>query len=178
MLATVDNNMGPSFTTLEGLEIQLEEADAKWLGVPWNDSASQGPLEAWAVKLAVRRWAARLENKSIVLRSDSVVALAMTQRLSSPSPVVNWVGAVLAIRFDKRGVKHVVTQRIPANWNVEADWLSRPHERGPKPERLVKVPIKSFPRNLMHRSYLSPPGVAPNLWGATAQQVSGAFELL
>ena len=46
LLATADNNMGPSFTILEGLEIQLEEADAKWLGVPWNDSASQGPLEA------------------------------------------------------------------------------------------------------------------------------------
>ena len=75
-------------------------------------------------------------------------------------------------------IKRVVTQHIPGNWNVEADWLSRPHERGPKPERLLKVPIKSFPRNLMRRSYLSPPGVAPNLWGATAQQVSGAFELL
>ena len=46
LLATADNNMGPSFTILEGLEIQLEEADAKWLGVPWNDSASQGPLVA------------------------------------------------------------------------------------------------------------------------------------
>ena len=42
-IVTVDNNMGPSFTILGGLEVQLEEADAKWLGVPWNDSASQGP---------------------------------------------------------------------------------------------------------------------------------------
>ena len=178
LLATVDHTMGPSFTILEGLEIPLEEADAKWLGVPWKESASQGPLEAWAVKLAVKRWANKLEGKSIVLRSDSVVALAMTKRLSSPSPVVNWVGAELAIRFERAGIKRVVTQHIPGNWNVEADWLSRPHDRGEKPERLQKVPIKSFPRNLMHRCYLSPPGIAPQLWGASAQQVSGAFELL
>eukprot|EP00913_Durusdinium_trenchii_P011074 g10396.t1 len=118
LLATVDNNMGPTFTIIEGLEIQLEEADAKWLGVPWNESASQGPLEAWAIKLAVRRWATRLENKSIVIRSDSVVALAMARKLSSPSPVVNWVGAELAIRFDKHGIKRVITQHIPGNWNA------------------------------------------------------------
>lgn len=180
LLATVDHTMGPSFTIIEGLEIQLEEADAKWLGVPWNESASQGPLEAWAVKLAVRRWATRLENKGIVLRSDSVVALAMTKRLSSPSPVVNWVGAELAIRFDKHGIKRVVTQRIPGNWNVEADWLSRPHERGPKPERLLKVPIKSFPTNLMHRSYTCLHQGLLRIYGAPrrsrSQEPSSCFE--
>ena len=154
------------------------EEDAKWLGVPWKESASQGPLEAWAVKLAFKRWGAKLEGKSVVLRSDSVVALAMTKRLSSPSPVVNWVGAELAIRCDKRNVRRIVAQHIPGNWNVEADWLSRPHDRSAtKPERLEKAPIKTFPRNMMHRAYLNPPGVAPLFVGA-ASQVSGAFELL
>ena len=43
--------MGPTFTIIEGLEIPLEEEDAKLLGVPWKESAPQGPLEAWAVKL-------------------------------------------------------------------------------------------------------------------------------
>ena len=142
LLATVDHNVGQTFTILEGLEV-LEE-DAEWLGVQWKDSSSQGPLEAWAVKLAFRRWA--------------MVALAMTKRLSSPSPVINWIGAELAIRCDKRNIKRVITQRIPSNWNVEADWLSRPHERNPdKPERLKYVPIKTFPRNLIHGSHLSPP---------------------
>ena len=145
----------------------------------FKESSSQGPLEAWAVKLAFKRWGTKLKDKSVVLRSDSVVALAMAKRLSSPSPVINWIGAELAIRFDKHGIKKVITQRIPGNWNVEADWLSRPHERSPeKPERLRDAPIKTFPRNLIHGSYLSPPGVSPALWGASASQVSGAFELL
>ena len=179
VLATVDHNVGQTFTILEALEIPVLEEDAKWLGVEWKESSSQGPLEAWAVKLAFRRWGNRLEGKSVILRSDSVVALAMTKRLSSPSPVINWIGAELAIRCDRHGVKRVITQHIPGNWNVEADWLSRPHERNPaKPERLKDVPIKTFPRNLIHGSYLSPPGVSPALWGASASQVSGAFELL
>lgn len=108
-----------------------------------------------------------------------MVALAMAKKLSSPSPVINWIGAELAIRCDKHRVKRIVTQHIPGNWNVEADWLSRPHERSEtKPTRLDKVPIKTFPRNMMHRAYLNPPGVAPALWGTSANQVSGAFELL
>eukprot|EP00913_Durusdinium_trenchii_P018219 g17117.t1 len=179
ILATVDHNVGQTFTILEALEIPVLEEDAKWLGVPWKESASQGPLEAWAVKLAFKRWGAKLEGKSVVLRSDSVVALAMAKKLSSPSPVINWIGAELAIRCDKHRVKRIVTQHIPGNWNVEADWLSRPHERSEtKPTRLDKVPIKTFPRNMMHRAYLNPPGVAPALWGTSANQVSGAFELL
>ena len=143
ILATVDHNVGQTFTILEALEIPVLEADATWLGVPWKESASQGPLEAWAVKLAFRRWAHRLEGKSVVLRSDSVVALAMTKRLSSPSPVINWIGVELAIRCDKHGIRRIIVQHIPGNWNVEADWLSRPHERSDsKPERLANVPIK------------------------------------
>eukprot|EP00913_Durusdinium_trenchii_P012052 g11322.t1 len=98
VLATVDHNVGQTFTILEALEIPVLEEDAKWLGVEWKESSSQGPLEAWAVKLAFRRWGNRLEGKSVILRSDSVVALAMTKRLSSPSPVINWIGAELAIR--------------------------------------------------------------------------------
>lgn len=71
----------------------------------FKESSSQGPLEAWAVKLAFKRWGTKLKDKSVVLRSDSVVALAMAKRLSSPSPVINWVGAELAIRCDKHGIK-------------------------------------------------------------------------
>ena len=146
VLATVDHNVGQTFTILEALEIPVLEEDAKWLGVEWKESSSQGPLEAWAVKLAFRRWGNRLEGKSVILRSDSVVALAMTKRLSSPSPVINWIGAELAIRCDRHGVKRVITQHIPGNWNVEADWLSRPHERNPaKPERLKDVADQDLP---------------------------------
>ena len=78
------------FVTL--FKVPVLEEDAKWLGAPWKESASQGPLEAWAVKLAFRRWAHRLEGKSVVLRSDSVVALAMAKRLSSPATSAEKVG--------------------------------------------------------------------------------------
>ena len=88
----------------------------------------------------------------LMLRSDSVVALSVAKRLASPLPVINWVGAELAIRFERRGIKRVITQHIPGNWNVEPDWLSRPQGRGSMPERLRNAPIKSRPRNLMHIS--------------------------
>ena len=125
LLATVDHNVGQTFTILEGLEIPVLEEDAKWLGVPWKESASQGPLEAWAVKLAFRRWTNRLEGKNVILRSDSVVALAMAKRLASPSPVINWLGAELAIRCEKHGTRRIITQHIPGKGLTSAVKLSR-----------------------------------------------------
>ena len=42
ILATIDHNVGQTFTILEALEIPVLEEDAKRLGVPWKESASQG----------------------------------------------------------------------------------------------------------------------------------------
>lgn len=127
---------------LEALEIPVREEHAKWMGIPWQQAAGQGPLEAWAVLMAIRKWKHRLRNCSILIRSDSVVALATIRRVSAPSPVLNWIGAELALKAEELQLGRFVAQHIPGAWNQEADWLSRPNERGPLPKRLEGVPLR------------------------------------
>ena len=38
----------------EALEIPFTEEYARWMGIPWDDPAGQGPLEAWAILMAIR----------------------------------------------------------------------------------------------------------------------------
>ena len=106
------------------LEIALKEEDAQWLGVEWGQSSSQGALEAWAVLLAIRFWKSRLQNLPVLIRSDSTVALAMASKLSSPSPVLNWIGAELALKLELMGIPKLVGHHLPGRLNVDADWLS------------------------------------------------------
>lgn len=159
------------------LEIALKQEDAEWLGVPWKEAASQGALEAWAVLLAVRFWKTRLMQVPILVKSDSTVALAMTAKLSSPSPVINWVGAELALKLEVLGIPKVVGHHIPGQLNTEADWLSRPHDRPAEvPARLQGVKIHRFDGDARRRSELPPPGVFPKLWGVSTDSTLRAFE--
>lgn len=84
----------------------------------------------------------------------------------SASPPFLYLVSELAIRCERRGIKRIIAQRTPGNWNIEADWLSRPHERGSKPERLsIQCAHQDVPEELDAQGiYLSPPGVAPALW--------------
>ena len=85
----------------------------------------------------------------------------MAAKLSSPSPVINWIGAELAL-----GIPKVVGHHLVGRLNVEADWLSRPHDRPVKiPDKLKKLKIHKFDGAARRTSDLPPPGVAPCLWG-------------
>ena len=64
-------------------------------------------------------------ERSILIRSDSVVALGMTKKLASPAPIINFLGGELAMELELRRVQRVVTQHIPGKLNDLADWLSR-----------------------------------------------------
>lgn len=97
------------------LEISLRKEDADWLGVEWGQASSQGAMEAWAILLAVRFWKLRLKQIPLLIRSDSTVALAMASKLSSPSPVINWIGAELALMLE------LLAHHLPGQLNVEAD---------------------------------------------------------
>ena len=82
------------------MEAPVRKEDTDWLGLEFGEASSQGALEAWAVLLAVRMWKTRLRQVPLLIKSDSTVALAIAQKLSSPSPTVNWVGAELALRLE------------------------------------------------------------------------------
>ena len=143
---------------LEALEIPFTEEYARWMGIPWDDPAGQGPLEAWAVLMAIKKWKHRIRGQAVLIRADSVVALATVARASAPSPVLNWIGAELALKAEELCLRKFITQHIPGAWNVEADWLSRPHQRGPIPKRLGGVPMRQFPKERIMTSAWTPLG--------------------
>jgi len=53
-----------------------------------------------AVLLALKAWTTQLKACQLVLQvqSDSMIALATTQKLSNPSPTLNFIGAEIAIQ--------------------------------------------------------------------------------
>jgi len=42
------------------MENPLKREHAEWMGIPWDDPAGQGPLEAWAILMALRKWKHRI----------------------------------------------------------------------------------------------------------------------
>lgn len=76
---------------VEAPEVELIKDDAAWLGVPWDESASQRPLEAWAVAVATRRWAIKLQNNGAASERQHCGA-GNGAKAGVAFPVVNWVG--------------------------------------------------------------------------------------
>ena len=152
---------------------------ADWLGLEYGEASSQGALEAWAVLLAVRMWKSKLRQAPILIKSDSTVALAIAQRLASPSPTINWVGAELALRLELLDVPRLIVHHLPGRFNEEADGLSRPHERPAEvPAALKGLKIQKFDGEQRRQCKVEPPGVAPQLWGAQSETILQAFESL
>ena len=177
ILFEIDQETG-ALVALDAIESPITEDDAKWLGIPFDDPAGQGPLEGLAILAGLKKWNAQVEGQSVIIKSDSVVALAMAEKGAAKSPVLNWIGAELSIRAERCRLGKLIGQHIPGAWNVEADWLSRPHQRGAKPARLEGVPIKKISAKHLRRCYVDPPGVKPELWGNSTEMVSQAFESL
>ena len=161
ILFEIDADSG-NLVALAAVEAPVTKGDAEWLGIPWDDPAGQGPLEGWAILAGIKKWSAQFEGQSIIIKSDSIVALAMAEKGASKSPVLNWIGAELSIRAERIRMGKLVGQHIPGAWNVEADWLSRPHQRGPMPSRLG-VPLKHLSDKHMKRCFVDPPGVSPRV---------------
>ena len=102
--------------------------DEKFLKIEKGSSSAQGILEALCVLVALRHWKKRFLGHLVTLevQSDSMVALALSQRLGASTAALNWIGAELSLALEEVGAEALVTQRIPGKANVEADHLSRP----------------------------------------------------
>eukprot|EP00435_Cladocopium_sp_Y103_P074084 s120_g46.t1 len=149
--------------------IDKEQADE--LLVEHKASAFQGVLEALAILVALRRWSDKIRGMSLTLtvQSDSVTALALSQKLSakSSSPGLNFIGSELSLCIEELGVEEIKQLHVPGKANVEADWLSRPDtwESSPMPKALEGIDIQSElgPKRAFYR--LPTPKEAPSLWG-------------
>ena len=135
----------------------------------WENSASQGIAETFAVLLALKRWTKELSSCQVELQvqSDSVVALATAQKLSSSNPTLNFMGAEIAVQCEEIGVEGLKCSHIPGAANTVADFLSRPDRMAKEelPTELQGVPVfKDDTVRGQEFYHLVPPQLAPELW--------------
>lgn len=144
--------------------------DAEQLKFLLGESASQGTVEALAVLVAIRHWKNELATCSVTLhvQSDSLVALALTQRMASSTPALNFIGAELAIACEAAGIEGLKATHIPGAANTTADFLSRPSKQRTMalPQELEGVPVQT-PAPRGDGFYVLPtPGEAAALWAS------------
>ena len=142
---------------------------------------AKGELDPWAameapVLLAVRMWKTGLRGVPLLVKSGSTAELAIAQKLSSPSPTANWVGAELALRLELVDVPRLIVHHLPGRFNVEADWLSE--QSAEVPWTLRGITIQKFEGEARRKSQVPPPGIAPQLWGIQSETILQAFESL
>eukprot|EP00435_Cladocopium_sp_Y103_P030830 s1995_g7.t1 len=70
----------------------VTEEDAKAMDFQLGESSSQGIVETMAVLVALKHWTKEISacNLTLHVQSDSLVALAITQKLSNSSPALNF----------------------------------------------------------------------------------------
>ncbi|CAK9006124.1 Uncharacterized protein SCF082_LOCUS8895, partial [Durusdinium trenchii] len=72
-----------------------------------GEAASQAVREAYASLRAVLAEAHSAQGLAMILKSDSSVALGIAQKLSSPSPSLNYIAAELALLLDTIDAKQI-----------------------------------------------------------------------
>ena len=153
--------------------ITKEEAELLGYGDVHGESGSQGIAELLAVLVALKHWTPELTNcaVSLTVQSDSMIALAATQRLSHSTPALNFLSAEVALTCEKIGIESLKTTHVPGSANIEADYLSRPDKwtAGSLPTELEGVPIaKDLPKRDESYFVLPPPSKEPGLWASSA----------
>ena len=156
-------------------ESQLTEKDERDLGISIGESSAQAIAETLALLLAINLWGNHMRATSCVaaVRSDSSVALAVAEKLESPSAVLNFLGAELALRMEALEGMSTLFEHIPGKLNTLADALSRLHVPNasilvPKElEEWKKVPEAKLVRDETFYS-LPTPVQAPELWMGNA----------
>ncbi|CAK0852125.1 unnamed protein product, partial [Prorocentrum cordatum] len=99
-------------------------------------SSAQQALEALALLVALKLWGRflRASSATVDMRGGNSAALAPARKLSSSSPVMNFVGAELALELESLDIRDLCLTHIPGDWNRTADWLSRMSAPGRLPE--------------------------------------------
>jgi len=157
----------------------MEEKQTQELLVEFKSSSSQAVLEALAILVGMRRWSEKLKGMAVqlVVQSDSITALALTQKLSagSSSPGLNFLGAELAICLEELAIEEVRSHHVPGKANEEADFLSRPStwQEVSMPDSLIGVDIQAENGPGEHFYRLPTPRAAPSLWGTKGEAAGG-----
>ena len=92
-----------------------------------GDAKGQQYWEALSVLVGLKLWAPLVAKSSAIVqvKSDSVTALQCTAKLASSSPLLNGIGAEIALVLELYDIEEIVTQHVPGKLNEVADKLSR-----------------------------------------------------
>ena len=159
--------------TVGALATPVDKHDASALGFELGSSASQGILEALAVLVGLKHWKNRLAMSSVhlVVQSDSVTALALSQKLSASSAALNFIAAEMSLLLEELAIEKVTPVHIPGVANKAADFLSRPSQwdkvRLPKELEGVEIATPAGRNEFFYK--LPSPAAAPDLWGVAAE---------
>lgn len=122
-------------------------------------------METLALVMALDAWGPRVAGLTVKLSvySDSVTALAITQRQSGASPALNFLGAVMGLLLESFRMEEVCLQHLPGTVNKAADWLSRPSTwpTSQKPAEISHLEPKSAKVRTDSFYPLPTPGRAP-----------------
>lgn len=149
-----------AFTVMDAFESKVTAAEAELLGIDHKEASGQAVLECLAVFRALKLFGYLFPKHRVLIRSDSTVALGMASKLASSTPTINWLAAEIALLLEKNQVLELIPHHIPGKWNVEADWLSRWHERQdrPMPIALKNCEIRNLEPVGASSFALTPPG--------------------
>ena len=151
----------------EAYEARVSQEEARLLKQDYGEASSQAVMETYAVLRGLYKWQQKLVGETIVLKSDSTVALAIAGKLSSPTPVLNYLAGEIAYAMEEFDIPAVQRQFLPGKLNVEADWLSRAHSRPEMPRALVDIKIFTLKSWKAENFALPPPGAEAQDWSGT-----------
>jgi len=152
----------------------VDDYDVELLAIEKGASSSQGVLEALCLLVALKHWRKRFTGHTVTLdaQSDSMVALALSQRLAASTPTLNWLGAEMSLALEEAGIEVFRSVHIPGKANVEADHLSRPSSwsKVKLPPALEPLAASIETPAVRDKDYYHLPGPTTDasLWGAAA----------
>ena len=134
----------PTGTPLEFFAEKLNPDDANRFKVQIGDAAGQSYWEALSILCAIRAWGKFVKDRHVRLkiRTDNMAALRLAIKLSSKSPLLNGIGAEIALSLEPYNLEELVAEHVPGKLNVRADTLSRlwaPGGTGTIPDRQLQA---------------------------------------
>lgn len=152
----------------------VSEEDEKELGLLRGTHTSQTPFEFLGFYVGFSYFLRFFRKKQRVpaVKADSSSALGAGMKLSSPRPAMNFVGAELALLFEREDFAELRSSHLPGKLNESADFLSRLMTKSPPPKPTslsgVKIVTLEKRRGSSLKGFGS--GYRPDLWGREASK--------
>ena len=115
----------------------LGDLDTARFGIQIGSCTAQALMESLAILCGLKLWAPLLKASSGVCRvaSDSIAALSAARKMASSTPMLNGVGAEIALLVERNEISDLKFEHIPGVLNDLADWCSRRAQPGSSQDR-------------------------------------------